>query len=67
MPAWPLGNPEPVHWSLDVVFHEDDSRIRKGHAPENMTVMRKLALNLARERVFQGVTRSQTAQSRMGQ
>ncbi len=35
-----------LHWSLDVVFHEDDSRIRKGHAPENMTVMRKLALNL---------------------
>lgn len=35
-----------LHWSLDVVFHEDDSRIRKGHAPENMTVMRKIALNL---------------------
>lgn len=35
-----------LHWSLDVVFHEDDSRIRQGHAPENMTVMRKMALNL---------------------
>lgn len=35
-----------LHWSLDVVFHEDDSRIRKGHASENMTVMRKIALNL---------------------
>lgn len=35
-----------LHWSLDVVFHEDDSRIRHGHAPENMTVMRKIALNL---------------------
>lgn len=35
-----------LHWSLDVVFCEDDSRIRKGHAPENMTVMRKIALNL---------------------
>ena len=35
-----------LHWSLDVVFHEDDSRIRKGHAPENMSVMRKIALNL---------------------
>lgn len=34
------------HWSLDVVFHEDDSRIRKGHASENMTVIRKIALNL---------------------
>lgn len=35
-----------LHWSLDVVFHEDDSRIRKGHAPENMTTIRKIALNL---------------------
>ena len=35
-----------LHWSLDVVFHEDDSRIRTGHAPENMTVIRKIALNL---------------------
>lgn len=35
-----------LHWSLDVVFHEDDSRIRTGHAPENMSLMRKIALNL---------------------
>lgn len=35
-----------LHWSLDVVFHEDDSRIRTGHSPENMTLIRKIALNL---------------------
>ncbi len=35
-----------LHWSLDVVFHEDDSRIRTGHAPENMTLIRKFAFNL---------------------
>lgn len=35
-----------LHWSLDVVFHEDDSRIRSDHAPENMTLIRKIALNL---------------------
>lgn len=35
-----------LHWSLDVVFHEDDSRIRSGHSPENMTLIRKIALNL---------------------
>lgn len=35
-----------LHWSLDVVFHEDNSRIRSDHAPENMTLMRKIALNL---------------------
>ena len=26
-----------LHWCLDVAFREDDSRIRSGHAPENMT------------------------------
>ena len=35
-----------LHWSLDVVFGEDDSRIRNDHAPENMTLIRKIALNL---------------------
>jgi predicted transposase YbfD/YdcC len=35
-----------LHWSLDVAFHEDDSRIRTDHAPENMTLIRKIALNL---------------------
>lgn len=35
-----------LHWVLDVVFREDDSRIRKGHAPENLAVARRVALNL---------------------
>lgn len=43
-----------LHWSLDVVFHEDDSRIRKGHAPENMTVIRKIALNLLAQESSKG-------------
>jgi predicted transposase YbfD/YdcC len=37
-----------LHWVLDVVFNEDGSRIRKGAAPLNMALMRKLALNLHR-------------------
>ncbi len=35
-----------LHWVLDVAFREDDSRIRKDHAPENMAVVRHIALNL---------------------
>ena len=35
-----------LHWVLDVAFGEDDSRIHKGHAPQNMAVMRHMALNL---------------------
>ena len=37
-----------LHWCLDVIFAEDDSRIRKDHAPRNMTILRRLALNLLR-------------------
>ncbi len=38
-----------VHWSLDVTFHEDQSRIYKDHAPENMAVLRHIALNLLQQ------------------
>lgn len=35
-----------LHWVLDVLFHEDDCRVRKGHADENFAVIRKIALNM---------------------
>ncbi len=35
-----------LHWVLDVAFREDECRIRKDHAPENMALMRHIALNL---------------------
>jgi predicted transposase YbfD/YdcC len=38
-----------LHWVLDVIFHEDASRIRTGDAPQNMGVLRHIALNLIRQ------------------
>jgi len=35
-----------LHWRLDVIFREDECRIRNGNAPQNMAIMRKFALNL---------------------
>lgn len=37
-----------VHWTLDMTFGEDHSRIRHGNAAENFVVLRHLALNLLR-------------------
>lgn len=37
-----------VHWVLDVTFKEDDSRIRCGDGAENVALIRRFALNLAR-------------------
>jgi predicted transposase YbfD/YdcC len=34
------------HWTLDVVFAEDASRVRLDEAPENLAVIRHIALNL---------------------
>jgi predicted transposase YbfD/YdcC len=38
-----------LHWILSVAFHEDDSRIRKDNAPENLAVIRHIALNLLKQ------------------
>lgn len=38
-----------LHWVLDVAFREDDSRVRKDHAPQNFSVIRQLALNLLKQ------------------
>ncbi|MEO6077403.1 MAG: ISAs1 family transposase [Candidatus Andersenbacteria bacterium] len=37
-----------LHWCLDVSFKEDASRIRTDHAPENMNIIKKIAMNLLR-------------------
>jgi predicted transposase YbfD/YdcC len=38
-----------VHWVLDVAFREEDSRVRVGYAPENLAVLRHIALTLLRQ------------------
>lgn len=37
------------HWVLDVVFREDDCRVRTGHAAENFAVLRRLANSLLQQ------------------
>jgi predicted transposase YbfD/YdcC len=35
-----------LHWQLDVSFREDECRVRKGHGAENLSRLRRVALNL---------------------
>ena len=37
-----------LHWVLDVTMGEDNSRVRKDNAPENMAMVRHIILNLLR-------------------
>ena len=44
---WSIENT--CHWVLDVAFREDDHRLREGHAPENMSLVRKMALAMLKK------------------
>ena len=35
-----------LHWTLDVTFREDQNRIRKDTAPQNMAALRQISHNL---------------------
>jgi predicted transposase YbfD/YdcC len=43
---WTIENQ--LHWVLDVHFDEDGNRTRKDNAPENLAILRRLALNILR-------------------
>jgi predicted transposase YbfD/YdcC len=38
-----------LHWSLDVVFREDVSRVRKAYGPESLAIIRRIVLNLIKQ------------------
>lgn len=43
---WSIENT--LHWTLDMTFREDECRIRKGHAPNNMAILRHIVLNMVK-------------------
>ena len=40
---------EAMHWTLDVVFKEDKNAVRKDFAPQNLAVLRRIALNILKK------------------
>ena len=44
-----------LHWTLDVAFEEDLSRVRTGHAAQNLGIVRRLALSLLKQETSRSV------------
>jgi len=38
-----------LHWVLDVAMHQEHTRIRTGHAPENLATLHHIALNVLKQ------------------
>jgi len=47
-----------LHWRLDVVMNEDQARNRLGHGPQNLAVLRHMALNVMQKDQSKGSLRS---------
>lgn len=55
-----------LHWSMDVTFGEDACRVRTGHAPENLALLRRIALNaLNREQSLRRSNRQKSQRAAM--
>lgn len=52
-----------LHWVLDVVFREDDARVRIGYAAQNMAILRQLALNILKKDPSKGSLRTKRYKS----
>jgi predicted transposase YbfD/YdcC len=52
-----------LHWVLDVCFKEDQSRMRTDHSPENMALLRRLALCLLKKHGRKGSIRGKRLES----
>jgi len=59
---WAIENE--LHWVLDVALNEDRCRVRKNQSPENLAVLRHIALNLLKqEKTAKGGVRAKQFQS----
>jgi predicted transposase YbfD/YdcC len=52
-----------LHWILDVCFDEDGCRMRTDHSPQNMALLRRLALCLLKKHGGKGSIRGKRLQS----
>ena len=60
---WSIENNQ--HWELDVTFHEDRSRIREGHGPDNFAALRRMALSMVKNETSRKISKK-TKRKRAG-
>ena len=60
---WSIENS--LHWTLDVAFREDQCRVRKDHAPQNMALLRQISHNLLKNETSLKVGIQGTAPGRL--
>lgn len=53
---WSIENS--LHWVKDVVFKEDGSKIKRDHGPQNISLLRSIAINLLRENGYPSAKRA---------
>lgn len=46
-----------LHWCLDVIFREDDSKAKKDNSPLNLNILRKTALNLVSQAQYKRISK----------
>jgi predicted transposase YbfD/YdcC len=51
---WKIENQ--LHWVLDVVLQEDKSRIRSGKAPQNLSIIKRIVINILRQNGIKSIT-----------
>jgi len=55
-----------LHWVVDMIFRDDECRIRTDHAPANFTTLKHMADNLIRKGSWQGLPAPQAQGRRLG-
>ena len=61
---WAIENS--LHWVMDMVFRDDECRIRTDHAPANFTTLKHMAHNIVRKAPGKDFTAPQTQSGRLG-
>ena len=47
-----------LHWVKDVTFKEDSSKIKTGYAPENMSIIRNIVINVLRKNGYKNLAQA---------